>query len=126
MFKRIFLALVILTSLVIVSTGCDLVSPEPSIGEIKSDLIGETLTQGTLTWHFHALSEFEEVTIVDTIREGNTIEYDVSLELQDVFSGSYYTADILMIYQRSGTTWELFSVLTMSLESSTNGGAVGV
>ncbi len=126
MLKRIFLALVILTSLVIVSTGCDLVSPEPSIGEIKSDLIGETLTQGTLTWHFHALSEFKEVTIVDTIREGNTIEYDVSLGLQDVFTGTHYTADILMIYQRSGTTWELFSILTMSLESSTNGGVVGV
>jgi hypothetical protein len=126
MLKRIFLALVILTSFVIVSTGCDLVSPEPSIGEIKSDLIGETLTQGTLTWHFHALSEFKEVTIVDTIREGNTIEYDISLELQDVFSGNHYTADILMIYQRSGTSWELFSILTMSLQSTTNGGAAEI
>ena len=92
MLKRIFLALVILTSLVIVSTGCDLVSPEPSIGEIKSDLIGETLTQGTLTWHFHALSEFEEVTtspLTVDISDSVTITETVSpliLELNiDVF-----------------------------------------
>jgi len=38
--------------------------------------------------------------------------------LQDVFSGRQYTADILMIYQRSGTNWELFSILTMSLKES--------
>ena len=126
MLKKIILTLIVLLCIVTVSAGCDLVSPEPSIGEIKSDLIGETLTQGTLTWHFHALSEFEEVTIEDTIREGNTIEYDVALELQDVFTGTHYTADILMIYQRSGTSWELFSILTMSLQSTTNGGAVGV
>ena len=124
MHKRILLALAILICLVAVNVGCDLVSPEPSIEQIKSDLIGETLTQGDLTWHFHALSEFQEVTIVEKIREANTIEYDVSLELEDVFSGKQYKADILMIYQRSGTNWELFSVLTMSLESSTNGGAI--
>ena len=126
MLKKILLTLIVLLCIVTVGAGCDLVSPEPSIGEIKSDLIGETLTQGTLTWHFHALSEFKEVTIEDAIREGNTIEYDVSLGLQDVFTGTHYTADILMIYQRSGTTWELFSILTMSLQSTTNGGALGV
>jgi hypothetical protein len=114
----------VLLCIVTVGAGCDLVSPKPSIGEIKSDLIGETLTQETLTWHFHALSEFKEVIIVDTIREGNTIEYDVSLELQDVFTGKQYTADILMIYQRSGTNWELFSILTMSLRATSNGGSI--
>ena len=76
MSKRILLALAILICLVTVNVSCDIVSPEPSVEQIKSDLIGETLTQGTLTWHFHALSEFKEVTIVDKIREGNTIEYD--------------------------------------------------
>jgi hypothetical protein len=124
MYKRIFLTLATLICLVTIGIGCDLVSPEPSVEQIKSDLIGETLTQGTLTWHFHALSEFKEVTIVDTIREGNTIEYDVSLELQDVFTGKQYTADILMIYQRSGTNWELFSILTMSLRATSNGGSI--
>ena len=115
MLKRVFLTLALVTCLVIVNTGCDIFSPEPGIEQIKSDLIGETLEQGYLTWHFHALSEFKEVTIVDRIREANTIEYDVSLELQDAFSGEPYIADILMIYQKSGTRWELFSILTMSL-----------
>ena len=124
MLKKILLTLIVSLCIVAVGAGCDLVSPEPSSGQIKSDLIGETLTQATLTWHFHALSEFEEVTIVDTLREGNTIEYEVALELQDAFTGTHYTADILMIYQRSGTTWELFSVLTMSLQSTANGGDV--
>ena len=124
MIKRTFLILFALICLVAVNTSCDLFSPEPSVEQIKSDLMGETLTQGTLTWHFHALSEFKEVTIVDKIREGNTIEYDVSLELQDVFSGKQYVADILLIYQRSGTNWELFSILTMSLRATSDGGSI--
>ena len=124
MLNKILLTLIALLCLVAVNVGCDLVSPEPSVEQIKSDLIGETLTQETLTWHFHALSEFKEVTIIDKIREGNTIEYDVSLELQDVFTGKQYTADILMIYQRSGTNWELFSILTMSLRATSNGGSI--
>lgn len=116
--SRILFVIVAFTCLVLLNIGCDIVSPEPGIKQIKSDLIGETITKGDLTWHFHALSEFQKVNILDKLREANTIEYDVSLELQDVFSGRQYTADILMIYQRSGTNWELFSILTMSLKES--------
>ncbi|UCG55255.1 MAG: hypothetical protein JSV32_03310 [Dehalococcoidia bacterium] len=126
MLKRMLLTLAILTCLIIVNGGCDIVAPEPGLEQIKSDLIGETLTQKDLTWHFHALSEFQEVIIVDQLREADTIEYDVSLELKDVFTGRQYTADILMIYQRSGTSWELFSILTMSLESTSDSGAIEV
>lgn len=124
MFKRILLTLVVLICLVTVSTGCDIVSPEPSVEQIKSDLIGETITQGTLTWHFHALSEFREVTIVDKIREANTIEYNVTMELQDIFTDKMYTAEVLLIYQRSGTDWDLFSILTMSLKATSNGQSI--
>ena len=126
MYKRMLLTIAILTCLVLVNVGCDIVSPEPDIEQIKSDLIGETLTQKDLTWHFHALSEFQEVIILDRLREADTIEYDVALELKDVFSGKQYTADILMIYQRSGTRWELFSILTMLLESASDNGAIEV
>jgi hypothetical protein len=102
------------------------VAPEPDIEQIKSDIIGETLTQKDLTWHFHTLSEFQEVIIVDRLRGADTIEYNISLELKDVFTGRQYTADILMIYQRSGTRWELFSILTMSLESTIDSGVIEV
>ncbi len=118
MIRRIFLVLMMVVCLGTVYIGCDVISPEPSIEQIKSDLIGETLNQADLTWHFHALSEFKKVTIEDKIREADTIEYDVSLQLQDVFTGKRYTAEILMIYQRVGTHWNLFSILTMSLKSS--------
>ena len=120
MLKRIIITLVVLIGLVTVNVGCDLVSPEPSIEQIKSDLIGETISRGDMSWYFAALSEFKEVTIVDKIREGNTIEYDVTLELQDIFTDKMYTAEVLLIYQRSGTNWELFSVLTMSLKETGN------
>jgi len=124
MIRRNLLTLAILICLISFNVGCDIVSPEPGVGQIKSDLIGETITQGTLTWHFHALSEYKDVTIVDSIREGNTIEYDVTIELQDIFSGRQYTADILMIYQKSGTSWELFSIILMSLREAVDGGSV--
>jgi hypothetical protein len=124
MLKRILLALAILICLVSVNVGCDIVSPEPSVEHIKSDLIGETISQGTLTWHFHALSEFEEVTITDKIREGNTIEYDIILELEDIFSGNSYEAEVLLIYQRSGTNWELFSILALSLKATYDNGSI--
>lgn len=124
MFKRIFLVLIIVISIVTFNVGCDIVSPEPGIEHIKSDLIGETITQGTITWHFHALSEFQEVRIVDSIREGNTIEYNVILELEDIFSGNRYEAEVLLIYQRSGTNWELFSVLALSLKATSDSGSI--
>jgi hypothetical protein len=121
MIRKTLLALVIPIFLISAGAGCDIVSPEPSVEQIKSDLIGETITQGNTTWHFHALSEYKDVTIVNRIREGNTIEYDIAIELQDIFSGTQYEADILMIYQRSGTSWELFSVLVMSLKATDGG-----
>ncbi len=116
MIRRIFLVVMMFICLGTVYISCDVISPEPGIEQIKSDLIGETLTQADLTWHFHALSEFIKVTIEDKIREADTIEYDVSLQLQDVFTGKRFTAEILMIYQRVGTHWDLFSILTMSLK----------
>jgi hypothetical protein len=106
--------------LVTTSAACHLVSPEPDVEQIKSDLIGETISQGEMSWYFAALSEFKEVTIVDKIREGDTIEYNLTLELQDVFTEKMYTAEILLIYKRSGTSWGLFSILPMLLESSIN------
>jgi hypothetical protein len=124
MFKRIILILVTLICLVSINIGCDIVSPEPSIEQIKSDLIGETITQGTLTWHFHALSEFQEVNIVDRIRQGNTVEYNVTLELEDLFSKNQYEAEVLLIYQRSGTSWQLFSILAMSLRETADSASI--
>ncbi len=118
MIRRVLLILFILTCLIIANTGCDIISPEPDIAQIKSDLMGETISRGGMSWSFVALSEFEHVTIVDKIRQGNTIEYDIGLKLKDIFTGEMYEANLLIIYQRSGTHWDLFSILPMSLKPS--------
>jgi len=122
--QRMFLVVIALTSLAMVNVGCNIISPEPSIEQIKSDLIGEIISKGDLAWQFAALSEFKEITIVDKIREGNTIEYDATMKLQDIYTDEMYTAEVILIYQKSGTHWDLFSILTMSLRATLNGSSI--
>lgn len=121
---RGILLLFLIICLGTISAACHLISPEPGIEQIKSDLVGETISRGEMSWYFAALSEFKEIKIVDKIREGDTIEYNLTLELQDVFTEKMHTAEILLIYKRSGTSWDLFSILPKLLESSKNSEAL--
>ena len=119
--KQILFVLIILTSLLMINVGCSIISPEPGVEQIKSDLIGEIISKEDVAWQFAALSEFQEVTIIDKLREGDTIEYNVTMTLQDIYTEEMYTAEVILIYQKSGTHWDLFSILTMSLGVTSNG-----
>lgn len=117
------LSLVLITSLVI--TGCvALEAPAPaptpeappkmgvSVEQIKADLIGHIVfTSNEKTWTFAALSEFEQFDIRDEQRQGDIIEYDVSMRLVDLNTQQHYLMDALIVYRQSNGAFQLISIV---------------
>ena len=90
---------------------------EISAEQIKADLIGHYLTGEGLGWTFAALSEYEQFDIRDTQRQGDVIEYDVSMRLVDLASDEHFLADVLIVYRKGQDKWELISTVTKVFEN---------
>ena len=119
------LSLVLITGLVI--TGCaapEAPAPAPaptpeappkmgvSVEQIKADLIGHIVfTSNEKTWTFAALSEFEQFDIRDEQRQGDIIEYDVSMRLVDLNTQQHYLMDALIVYRQSNGAFQLISIV---------------
>ncbi|MFC2034026.1 hypothetical protein ACFLTT_01290 [Chloroflexota bacterium] len=94
---------------------------EPSIEQMKADLIGHNLFQhGQPLWQFAALSEYEEFEVKDKQIQGNAIEYDVSLKLKDFSTNTHYLADIFIVYKNINGKWELASIVAKAFEQVSN------
>ena len=113
MVKRKLLVLFLILCITLV--GCSDIgeSSEPSIEQMKADLIGHILTTGEGTgWAFAALSEFEHFDIRGKQEQGDVIEYDVSMRLVDLVSDIHFLADVLIIYKHIHGEWELAAIVT--------------
>ena len=108
--KSIFLTLLLI--LCIVAIGCP-VQSEHSTEQIQADLIGHQLTsKGLVVWKFAALSEYEKFNIRGIKKQGDVIEYDVSMRLVDLEIDEHFLADVLIVYRKSQDKWELISLVT--------------
>ena len=101
------LLLVIIMAIISISIGC---SSAPDAAQIKSDLLGHVLT-GT-TWTFSALSEYEQFTIISKQKQGDALEYTISMRLQDLASGQHFLADVVVVYIDYGKNWGLSTIVT--------------
>lgn len=115
------LLLLLLVSLLAVSSiGCDemgLQTVQPSIDQVKADLIGHVLTVNEVpVWEFAALSEYEDFQINNELLVADALEYDVSVKLIDFAIDTHFRADILIVYKKYGTKWELVSIVTKIFE----------
>ena len=89
----------------------------PSAEQIKADLIGHTLTiSAGEVWEFAALSEYEHFDIRDKQTQGNATEYDVSMRLVDIATGTHFLTDVLIVYRETSGKWELVSVVATVFE----------
>jgi len=90
---------------------------QPSVDQIKADLLGHVLTSnGVPVWEFAALSEYEDFEINNELLLADALEYDVSMELIDFQSDTHLKADVLIVYKKDGTNWELISLVTKVFE----------
>lgn len=104
-------------------TGCATIRSEPSVDQIKADLIGHNLTiSGVQVWSFDALSEYEQFNITGNQTQGNAIEYDVSMRLVDLASNTHFLADAAIVYRYSNEKWELVSVVAKTFQQIISGG----
>ena len=111
MLKKILLLFLIGSFTILI--GCS-VQTEPSapkaalsVEQIKADLIGRQAE----TWRFDALSEFEQFDIRGEQRQGDIIEYDVSMRLVDFNTQQHYLMDALIVYRQSNGTFQLISIV---------------
>ncbi len=83
-----------------------------------SDLIGQRLqsVRSGFYWEFAALSEFEHFDIRGKQVQGDIIEYDVSMRLQDLITNNNFLADALIVYRQIDGKWELTSIVTKLLK----------
>ncbi len=91
---------------------------EPTAEQIKSDLIGHRLqvAGSGFYWEFAALSEFEYFDIRSKQAQGDIIEYDVSMRLQDLTTNNHFLADALIVYRQIDGKWELTSIVAKLLK----------
>lgn len=87
---------------------------EPNAEQIKADLIGHQLL--SYGWTFAALSEYEQFEIIGEQKQGNVIEYDVTMELVDLPTDEHFLLDALIVYRMSDGDWELISILPKYFE----------
>lgn len=110
---RIFLAALLVVS--VFSGGCSRLLAEPDAEQIKADLIGKDMPGlggwPLPVWRFAALSEFQELNIKSKQKQGQIIEYDVSMRLQDLESKNRYLADAVIVYKKANGKWELISIV---------------
>ena len=130
MAKRILLILMVVLSIALV--GCayleDLSAPKSSSEQIgysaeqmKADLIGHALVvNGQLAWEFAALSEYEQFEIIDQQRQGNAVEFDVTMKLKDFGTNTHYHAELFIVYKDIEGKWELVSLATKLFELTGN------
>jgi hypothetical protein len=86
---------------------------EPTIEQIKADLIGHYLTdREEAVWTFAALSEIEHFDIRGKQVQENIIEYDVSIRLHDLSTDTHFLADALIVYTQIDGEWYLISTVT--------------
>jgi hypothetical protein len=120
--KKLLIFLIVISSILI--TGCEspIQTSEPSVEQIKADLLGQVLTSdGAPVWEFAALSEYEEVEINNKLSQANALEYDVSMKLKDIATNSYFIADVLVVYKKISGKWELTSLVTRKFEPLSTG-----
>ncbi len=99
--------------------------PEPKADQIKADLIGKNISlSGVVVWEFAALSEFESFEITGKQKQGNAIEYDVSMRLVDLASQAHFSANLAIVYKRSGISWQLVSVVAKEFKPVSSGKTV--
>lgn len=111
--KRLLLIGLLLSCISLVACSA---SQKPDVAQIKADLIGEKLTQeGTFVWKFEALSEFQGFSINSKPVQGNSIEYDVTMRLQDLRYNESWIADALITYRKTDSQWKLISIVLTKL-----------
>ena len=89
----------------------------PTTDQVKADLLGQTM--GNIFsggWKFESLAEFEELKIVNKRQESNVLEYEVDMRLRDIDKGNLYIAEALIVYRKTGDTWQIASISKKSLQ----------
>ena len=93
--------------------GC---SKDPNINQIKADLIGQTIGEFLNNYKFNSLEGIQEFIINNKNKQGNIIEYDVSLRMSDTI-GKKYRANILIVYRKAEKSWKIASISTKLFEN---------
>ena len=87
-------------------------TPLPDAQQVRTDLVGQAMG----SWRFESPSDFLGLTVNEKTEQGDTVEYDVSMSLQDPSTGRRYRAEALVVYGKSGGEWQIDSVSGRSLE----------
>lgn len=83
----------------------------PDIKKIKRDLIGRTVKKSKKeSWTFAALSEFKNVQISKSERNGDYFEAELNLDLEDLNNGKEYFMKLFVSYNLAGDTWIIQSL----------------
>ena len=85
--------------------------PEPAETQIKNNLIGRK----TLGWNFDFLSEFKEFHIDSVSRNGNRLEYEIRLLLQDGRNNLYQREKVIVTYEKEEKGWYLLDVKALTI-----------
>lgn len=106
--------LVILIILIIITIiGC---SKNPDINQIKADLIGQVIGNLLNNYKFESVESIQELIINKKNNQNDIIEYDVNILMNDFISEEQYRANLLLVYRKTGGSWEIVSLSTKLFE----------
>ncbi len=88
----------------------------PSVEQMKSDLIGQTMGGREKCWKFQSLEHIRAFSIKSSTEDAQKRVYTVALQLQATKACGKYAAQARVEYAKAGTGWKIKQVGLLSLE----------
>ena len=88
----------------------------PSVEQMKSDLIGQTMGGREKCWKFQSLEHIKALSIKSSTEDAQKRVYTIALQLQATKACGKYAAQARVEYAKAGTGWKIKQVGLLSLE----------
>ena len=88
----------------------------PSVEQLKTDLIGQTMGGREKCWKFQSLEHIKALSIKSSTEDAQKRVYTIALQLQATKACGKYAAEARVEYAKAGTRWKIKQVGLLSLE----------
>ena len=88
----------------------------PTTGQMKSDLLGQTMGGREKCWKFQSVDQIKELTIKNQTENAHQRIYTVALQLQATNAPAKYAAEARVEYAKTDAGWKLQQVGLLSLK----------
>jgi hypothetical protein len=98
------------------SIGTSFALQEPSVEQMKSDLMGKTMGGREKGWKFQSVEQIKELTIKDKKEEAGRRVYSITLKLEDPRVSQAFAAEAELTYKQVDSGWQVEGVGLTSMK----------